>query len=51
MTKSDPTTPTQAGASETGFVLATLAWTLQRDPFGKLYFNIYLKDWELENSC
>ena len=36
MTKSDPTTPTQAGASDTGFVLATLAWTLQRDPFGKL---------------
>lgn len=36
MTLSDPTTQMQAGPSETGFVLATLTWTLERNPFGKL---------------
>jgi hypothetical protein len=36
MTLSDPTTPNPAEAPETGFALAKLSWTLERDPFGKL---------------
>ncbi len=36
MTTSDPTTPNHADASKTGLTVADVAWTLQRNPFGKL---------------